>query len=348
MSHKITVLPSGREFFATPGQNILDAALAAGVTLPYSCKDGACSTCKGKVVNGSIEQGPHQPGVLTEAEITQGYALFCCATPTSDVTLEAKVVQGLDGIEIRKMPVRVKELTRLAPDVMVVTLQLPANQAFRYNAGQYLDLILKDGSRRSYSLATAPQEGSTVDLHIRHMPGGLFTDRVFGQVEPALAVREILRCEGPLGSFFLREDGDKPIILLASGTGFAPIKAIVEFMRTAQVRRPVRFYWGARRPRDLYLHELALSWEQSLPDFRYIPVVSDALPEDGWGARSGLVHHAVMEDLPSLAAHQVYACGAPIMVESAHRDFVAQRGLPEDEFFADAFTSMRDLVTTTT
>lgn len=342
MSHKITVLPSGREFYAGPGQTILDAALAAGVTLPYSCRDGACSTCKGRVVNGSFAQGPHQAGVLDAAEIERGYALFCCATPESDLTLEARVVQGLDGIEIRKMPVRVKAIERVTGDVAVITLQLPANQRFDYNAGQYLDFILKDGSRRSYSMASAPGAEATVELHVRHMPGGLFTDRVFGAAEPPLQVRDILRCEAPLGSFFLREDSDKPIVLLASGTGFAPIKAMVEHMIRSGMRRRVRFYWGGRRPRDLYLHALAQSWTRELPDFAYIPVVSDAAPGDEWPGRTGLVHRAVMADLPVLADHQVYACGTPAMVESARADFTALCGLPEDEFYADAFTSQAD------
>lgn len=341
MSHKITVLPSGREFYAGPGQTILDAALAAGVTLPYSCRDGACSTCKGRVLNGSFVQGPHQAGVLDAQETEQGYALFCCATPQSDLTVEARVVQGLDGIEIRKMPVRLKSLESAAPDVMILTLQLPANQHFDYNAGQYLDFMFPDGSRRSYSMASAPG-AATLELHVRHMPGGFFTDRVFGVAEPTLKVRDILRCEAPLGSFFLREDSDKPIVLLASGTGFAPIKAMMEHMIRRDVRRPVRFYWGGRRPRDLYAHQLALGWRRELSDFEYIPVVSDALPEDGWSGRTGLVHRAVMADLPVLAGHQVYACGTPAMVDSARADFTRVCGLPEAEFHADAFTSQAD------
>ncbi len=343
MSHRITVVPSGRQFFAVPGQTILDAALAAGVTLPYSCKNGACSSCKGRVVNGTIEQGPHQANSLQASEAEQGYALFCCARPQSDLTIEARVVQGLDGIEIRKMPVRVQGLEKLADDVAVVTLQLPATQSFVFNAGQYIEFILKDGRRRSYSMASAPHVAGTIELHIRHMPGGVFTDQVFGAGDAQLKVRDILRCEGPLGSFFLREDTDKPIVLLGSGTGFAPLKAIVEHMVHRGIHRQVSLYWGGRRPQDLYMHELAQRWARELPGFRYVPVVSHALPQDHWPGRSGFVHLAVMHDFPDLAHYQVYACGTPAMVESAQRDFVAQCKLPEDEFYADSFTSQADL-----
>lgn len=322
---------------------MLDAALAAGVNLPYSCKNGACASCKGRVLAGSVDQGPHQAGSLLPSETQQGYALFCCATPTSDLTIEARVVQGLEGIEIRKFPVRVQQLEKAADDVMVATLQLPANQRFVFNAGQYLDFIFANGERRSYSMASPPHVTGTVELHIRHMPGGMFTDRVFGSHGSELKVRDILRCEGPLGSFFLREDTDMPIVLLGSGTGFAPLKAIVEYMVHRGIRRPVSLYWGGRRPADLYRNALAQSWARELPDFTYVPVVSDARPEDAWQGRSGFVHQAVMHDFPDLSRHQVYACGTPAMVEAAQRDFVAQCGLSADEFYADSFTSQADL-----
>lgn len=344
MSHRITVLPSGRQFFATPGQTILEAALGAGVTLPYSCKNGACSSCKGKVLDGEFEQGPHQAGSLLASEAQAGYALFCCATPQSDLTIEARVVQGMDGIEIRKLPVRIQELERLADDVMRVRLQLPGNQRFVFNAGQYIEFLLKDGRRRSYSIANAPQVEGFLELHIRHMPGGVFTDQVFGAGEGQLKVRDILRCEGPLGSFFLREDSEAPIIFVASGTGFAPVKAIIEHMRACGMSRPVSLYWGGRRPHDLYLHDLASGWARDWPGFTYVPVISDALPQDGWRGRSGFVHQAVMQDFPDLSGHQVYACGTPAMVDAAQRDFVALRHLPAQEFHADAFTSEADLI----
>jgi CDP-4-dehydro-6-deoxyglucose reductase len=237
------------------------------------------------------------------------------------------------------MPTRVATITRAAPDVAIITLQLPANEALAYRAGQYIEFLLKDGKRRAYSIACAPSLEQPLELHIRHLPGGVFTDHVFG----AMKEREILRFEGPLGTFFLREESDKPIVLLASGTGFAPVKALVEHMIHLKSTRPVSLYWGGRRPQDLYMNALCEKWAAELPHFRYVPVISDALPEDGWQGRTGFVHAAVMQDFPDLSGFQVYACGAPVMVDAARRDYVAQCQLPADEFYADAFTTEADL-----
>lgn len=341
MSFKVTVLPSQHEFTVEDGQSVLDAALAAGIVLPYSCRNGACTTCKGRVVEGSYDAGHGAAQVLTDEEREQGYTLFCQARPLTDLTIEAQEVRMASDIQIRKMPSRVMGLEKLGDDIMLISLQLPTSDPFRYYPGQYLDFILKDGRRRSYSMATPPNEANLVELHVRHTPGGTFTDHVFGAGATQMKLREILRVEAPLGSFFLRES-DKPVIFLASGTGFAPIKAMVEHMAATGSTRPVRLYWGGRRPTDLYMDELARSWEAALPDFTYVPVVSDAQSEDNWRGRSGFVHRAVMEDLPDLSGHQVYACGAPVMVENARRDFIDACGLPEEEFFADAFTTAAD------
>jgi len=338
MTFQITVQPSGHQFPCDEDETVLAAAMRAGVGLPYGCKNGACSSCKGKVVSGSITHKPHQRRALTEDEEGQGMSLFCCALPHSDLVIQAREVAGSGDFPLKKMPSRVSTLERVAPDVIVVTLQLPANEVLEYRAGQYIEFLLPGGKRRSYSMATAPGQGA-ITLHIRHMPGGLFTDQVFGTMKE----RDILRFEGPLGTFFVREDSDKPMVLLASGTGFAPIKAIVEQMRATDSQRPMVLYWGGRRPQDVYMDALCRQWEQEIPNFRYVPVVSDALPEDGWSGRTGYVHQAVVADQPDLSGWQVYACGAPIVVESAKRDFTAQCRLPEDEFYADAFTTEADL-----
>lgn len=343
MSFQVTVQPSQHQFPVEAGQTVLDAALAAGIVLPYSCRNGACSSCKGKVVSGQVEAGEYPAQILSPEELAQGYTLFCQARPQSDLVVESTEVRLASDIQIRKLPARVQELSVAAPDVMVLRLQLPAADPFRYYAGQYVEFILKDGKRRSYSMASPPHAGSPLELHIRHMPGGVFTDHVFGAGETQMKVREILRVEGPFGSFFLREDSDKPIVLLASGTGFAPIKAIVEHMAHHGISRPVVFYWGGRRPQDLYMDELAQTWAKTLPNFRYIPVISNGLPEDGWTGRIGFVHEAVLQDLPDMSGYQVYACGAPVMVEAARREFTGQCGLPAEEFYADAFTSQADL-----
>jgi CDP-4-dehydro-6-deoxyglucose reductase len=343
MAFQVTLTPSQHQFNVEAGQTVLDAALAAGIVLPYSCRSGACSTCKGKVVSGDYDAGPYPAQILAPEELAAGITLLCQARPASDLLVESTEVRLASDIQIRKLPARVQAIERAGPDVAVIKLQLPASETFRFYAGQYIELILKEGRRRSYSMATPPHAGSPLEVHIRHMPGGHFTDHVFGAGATQMKEREILRIEGPFGSFFLREDSDKPIVLLASGTGFAPIKAIVEHMIHRQINRPVALYWGGRRPRDLYMDSLAASWTAALPDFRYVPVISDSLPEDGWSGRTGFVHEAVMHDLSDLSGYQVYACGAPVMVDAARREFSTQCRLPPEEFYADAFTSEADL-----
>lgn len=341
MTFTVTVQPSGHTFTVERDEAVLAAAIRQSVGLPYGCKDGACGSCKSRLKDGRVIHGAHQLKALSPAEEEAGYILTCCATPQTDLVIESREVVGAGQFPIKKMPCRVSSIDRPAPDVAVLKLQLPANDRLQYHAGQYVEFILRDGARRSYSMANAPhtQEAQPgIELHIRHMPGGKFTDHVFG----AMKEKEILRMEGPFGSFFLREDSDKPIVLLASGTGFAPIKAILEHMEFKALARPTVLYWGCRSRADLYLHEWAQAAAARLPWLRYVPVLSEPKAEDGWSGRTGFVHQAVMADLPDLSGHQVYACGAPVMVESARRDFVAHCGLPDEEFYADAFTSEAD------
>ena len=342
MTYTITVQPSGRSFEAEPAETMLAAGIRQGIGLPYGCKDGACGSCKCKKISGTVTHGPHQDKALSAQEEADGYVLTCCGTATSDVVLESRQVTHAGAFPIKKMPARVALLEKLSPDVVRLKLQLPANDIIQYHAGQYVEFILRDGARRSYSMANAPhtliESGAPmVDLHIRHMPGGKFTDHVFG----AMKEKEILRIEGPYGSFHLQES-PKPIVLLASGTGFAPIKAIIEHMQFMGITREAVLYWGGRRPHDLYMNDWVQARCAEMPNLTYVPVVSDALPEDGWSGRTGFVHQAVLQDLPDLSGHQVYACGAPIVVDSARKDFVEKAGLPEHEFFADAFTSEAD------
>ena len=336
---QVTVQPSGRSFTASPDETLLAAGIRAGVGLPYGCQDGACGSCKCKMLSGSVVHSAHQSKALSEQEEAAGLVLPCCAVAHSDVVLESRQVTQAGALPIRKMPSRVLQLERLSADVMRLTLQLPASEAFNYHAGQYIEFLLPGGLKRSYSMASAAQgkAGGTIELHLRHMPGGLFTDQVFGSMKE----KDILRIEGPYGSFYLREDSDKPMVLLASGTGFAPIKAIIEQMQKIDCQRAATLYWGGRRPQDLYLDAWVKARLTEMPNLRYVPVVSDALPEDAWSGRTGFVHRAVLQDLPDLCAHQVYACGAPIVVDSARTDYL-QHGLPEEEFFADSFTSEAD------
>lgn len=343
MSYQVTVQPSGRQFQAEADESLLDAALRQNLVLPYGCRNGACGSCKAQVTEGTLEQGAHQPRALSATEAVEGHALLCCAQARSDLVLQCRVVAGAGDIPVRKMPTRVAALDTHAPDVIGMKLQLPANERLQFLAGQYVELILRDGTRRAYSLACAPHAAEQLELHVRHMPGGKFTDALFGATEPRVKERDILRIEGPMGTFFLREDSEAPMVLLASGTGFAPIKAMVEHAVHKDIRRPMTLYWGGRRPHDLYMDALCRQWADTLPGFRYVPVVSDAHPDDGWTGRTGFVHQAVMEDFPDLSGHQVYACGAPVVVDSAKRDFTARCALPEDAFFADAFTSAADV-----
>ncbi|AQZ99914.1 CDP-6-deoxy-delta-3,4-glucoseen reductase [Comamonas kerstersii] len=338
---QITVEPSGRQFSASGQETILAAAIHAGVGLPYGCKDGACGSCKCKKLSGEVTHDAYSENALSEAELAAGLILTCRATATSDVVLESRQVTGANAFPIKKMPVRVNALEKLSHDVMRVQLQLPAHTAFQFHAGQYLEFILRDGSRRAYSMATPPHVAANtpaIELHIRHMPGGKFTDHVFG----AMKEKEILRAEGPFGSFFLREDSDKPMVFLASGTGFAPIKALLEHMQHKVMTRPVSLYWGGRRPEDLYMDAWLKELSTSMPNLSYVPVISDALPEDHWSGRTGYVHQAVLDDFADLSGHEVYACGAPVVVDAARSSYTSQRGLPEECFFADAFTSEAD------
>jgi CDP-4-dehydro-6-deoxyglucose reductase len=342
MSFQITVQPSGRSFQTAPGEGILAAGIRQGIGLPYGCKDGACGSCKCRMLEGVVNHGPHQAKALSEAEEAQGLVLTCCAIPQSDVTLESRQVTQEGALPIKKMPVRVISLDRKSADVMLLRLQLPANDAFLFHAGQYVEFLLRDGARRSYSMANAPHTlvvaPAALELHLRHMSGGLFTDQVFSSMKE----KDILRIEGPYGSFYLREESAKPLILLASGTGFAPIKSLIEHMAHKGIQRPATLYWGGRRPKDLYLNDWVQTQLQQMPNLRYVPVVSDALPEDAWAGRTGFVHQAVLQDFPDLSGHQVYACGAPVVVDSARADYTQKAGLPDDEFFADAFTSEAD------
>lgn len=332
MAFQTTIQPSGHNYPIEPHETILEAALKHGYILPYSCRDGVCGSCKGKVLQGRVDYGKHQDSTLTDLEKIAGMALFCCAKPLSDLIIECREVNSLNDIPVKTLPCRVQKMQRLALDVMVLSLKLPANERLQFMAGQYIDILLKDQKPRSFSLANAPHDDEFLELHIRNIAGGAFTQHVFETMKE----RDILRFKGPLGTFFLREDSTKPIILVASGTGFAPIKAIIEHALHIGVKRPIHFYWGARKLADLYMLDKARQWESR--GIKFTPVLSEALPEDAWQGRTGFVHRAVLDDYSDLAGHEVYVCGAPVVVEAAQRDFTTQRSLPNEEFFSDAFT----------
>jgi CDP-4-dehydro-6-deoxyglucose reductase, E3 len=334
---QITIKPSDHTFACDADETVLQAAMRADLMIPYGCRNGACGTCKGKILAGDVDYGSYQASTLTEDEKRMGFALFCCAKPETDLVIEVREVRRAGDIQIRRLPCRVESIAKPAPDVAIVKLKLPANERLQFLAGQYIDFLLKDGHRRSFSLATPPHADELLELHIRHVPGGFFSDALFTQYKG----REILRFEGPLGTFYLREESDKPIILVAGGTGFAPIKAVIEhaLYHDIQATRPMVLYWGVRSKQDLYLPELPGRWQSAHPDrFTYIPVLSEPQPQDAWPGRTGFVHLAVLDDFADLSGYQVYACGGPGMIDAARRDFTTLRGLPQEDFFADSFT----------
>jgi CDP-4-dehydro-6-deoxyglucose reductase len=328
MSFKTTIHPSMHTFPVAEGETILEAALEHGLVLPYSCRNGACGVCKGKVLSGKVDFGDHQGYALTDEEKAAGMALFCCAKPLSDVEIESHEVTRAQDIPVKMLPCRVERMEKLADDVMAIFLKLPANERLQFLAGQYIDILQKDDKPRSFSLANAPHDDGLLELHVRHIPGGTFTEHVFNTMKE----RDILRIKGPLGTFFLREDSDKPIVFVASGTGFAPVKAIVEHAIRIGFKREMHLYWGVRKAADLYMQDKIRAWADH--GIKFTPVVSD----ESWEGRSGFVHQAVLEDFTDLSGYDVYACGAPVVVEAAHRDFTSQRGLPENAFYSDAFT----------
>ncbi|TDR70726.1 CDP-6-deoxy-delta-3,4-glucoseen reductase [Paludibacterium purpuratum] len=340
MVSQVKVQPSGHVFDVEEHETILEAALRQGIGLPYGCRNGACGACRGKVVSGEVSTEGYAEQALSEQDRVQGYSLFCCAHPKGDVTIEANELTSAGQIQIKTLPCRVESIEKIH-DVAVLRLKLPVSERLQFLAGQYIDILMKDGKKRSFSIANAPHDDAFIELHIRHQPGGSFSEYVFHQMKE----REIMRFKGPMGSFFLREDSDKPIILVASGTGFAPIKGIVEHALFTGCQRPIVLYWGARTKPDLYLSALAERWQAEQPAlFRYVPVLSEASAADAWSGRTGFVHQAVLDDFADLSGHQVYACGAPIMVEAAHRSFTTERGLPESEFFSDAFFLSKDML----
>ncbi len=338
MAFQIKVEPSGHVFEANSEESVLDAALRHGLIMPYGCRSGACGACRGKVLSGQIEHGDAQEFVLPEKDRATGFALFCCASAQSNLVVEVRELRSAQEIPIKTLPAKVQKLTRAAPDVMLVELRLPASERLQFLAGQYIEILLKDGARRAFSLANAPHDDSCLQLHIRLIPGGQFTEHVFNEMKE----RDLLRINGPHGGFFLREDSDKPMLLIAGGTGFAPIKAIVEHAIAEGSKRPMALYWGTKSKTDLYLCALAEQWAQNHEHIRFIPVLSDSPESERWQGRTGFVHQAAMQDCPDLSGHQVYVCGSPAMVAAARTDFVGQCHLPENEFFADSFEFAND------
>lgn len=333
--YEVTIAGSGKTFRVRAGENVLAAALRQGVMLPYSCKNGTCGSCKGLLRLGEVHYPFHPPLALEEAAIAEGFALLCQAEPLTDLVVEAREIEAVRDILVRKLPARVVEKTCLTGNVVGLRLRLPVSQRLQFLAGQYVDVLLADGRRRAFSIASCPSQESEIELHIRHVEGGDFTSYVFDELQE----RDILRFEGPLGNFFVRNDQpERPMILMGGGTGFAPLKSMIEHLLEQGDRREIHLYWGARTPAELYLDELPRAWAAGHAHIHYRTALSDAVSGDDGAldAHRGFVHDAVIADHPDLTGFDVYMSGPPAMIEAAKKAF-ALHGLPAERLFYDSF-----------
>ena len=328
---QMRVHPDNRNVAVRAGETVLEAGLRAGIGLQFECRNGACGKCKCTVLHGSVDYGAYQASALSGAEKALGTALMCCAVPRSDLEIEYAADAAAAAAAVQTYIGRVHSMERLSDEVMRLLVCLPAGETLRFAAGQYINILLADGQRRAFSFANPPHRSEHIELHIRLIPGGRFTTHVFSQMKAG----DNLRFEGPLGSFRLRES-ERPIIFVAGATGFAPIKSIIEDAFHRGIRRTMLLYWGARRPKDLYMADLVRRWQQEHDNFRFVPVLSEPTAEDRWQGRSGLVHDAILSDFSDLNGYEVYVCGSAKMVDSAFPAFLEQ-GLSEEYCFSDAF-----------
>ena len=333
---ELTLRPQNRTLHLKAGRPVLESALAAHVNLPHSCKGGSCGSCRARLITGTVDYPRGRPLGLSAAEAGAGYVLLCQAVAHSDLVVEAREIRRVTDVEIKSLPCRVERLERLAPDVMALYLRLPAVEDFRFRAGQYLDVMLPDGRRRSFSIASPPHDAGLIELHVRRVSGGEFTARVF----ESLSAGALLRIEGPLGQFVYREPADPaaagPLVLVAGGTGFAPVKSILRHLLETGVRRPLHLYWGARHEVDLYQDAWIRARLGRFDELSYVPVLS--MPSDAEAARhrTGLVHEAVRADFASLAAAEVYAAGPPALI-AALKASLPERGLSLERLYFDSF-----------
>jgi CDP-4-dehydro-6-deoxyglucose reductase, E3 len=337
VSHTVTLQASGKHFCVQPGESVLEAAQRAGLALPYSCLAGVCGSCKASLVEGEVTYPRNPPAALNASEQARHQVLLCQAVPASDLTLQAREVASVADLPRRELALTVSARQLLAPDVMQLILDPPPGERLRRLAGQYLDVLLADGKRRAFSIANAPEGGAQIELHIRHVAGGGFTGHVFDE----LRIGDVLRVEGPLGTFVPREDSERAMIFVAGGTGFAPVKALIEHFQHLGTRRPMWLYWGARRAADLYQPQLPQQWRAQLANFHYVPVVSD--PSSSDGLRSALVHEAVIEDHADLSRFDIYMSGPPAMIDAGRRSFV-EAGLDEGQLYYDSFDYAPDVL----
>lgn len=325
MTFSVRVAETGITFPCEPREFVLDAAERAGYSMPSSCRKGACNTCEAELIEGEVEQRGR--GRRTARD---GMALMCRAQPRADLTIRPRRFERIDIFRRKMITTKIFRRAAPAPDVTILTLRFPIGLRAPFKAGQYLQVVMEDGDRRNFSMANAARENDGAELHIRHVPDGKFPIETLSK----LSAGDPLQVELPFGDFYLRTSA-RPVVLLASGTGFAPIRSIIATAIHAGNTRPMHLYWGARKPEDIYLAEMPARWADRLPWFSFTPVLSE--PPSSWTGRTGLVHNAVLEDYRGLSETEVYACGNPLMVTAAQRDFTEGHSLPDAQFFADAF-----------
>jgi CDP-4-dehydro-6-deoxyglucose reductase, E3 len=331
LKHHITILPSGHAFDVVDEESVLDAARRAGYALPYSCLSGSCGSCRARLLEGECVESP-EARALTAEERARGDVLLCQAHPRSDLTIAVREVPSVADLPRRMLTLRLVERDLLAEDVLRLRLRAPQKEPFRWLAGQYLDVLLPEGKRRAFSIANAPEDAGLVELHVRRVPGGGFTQQLFD----AYPLGTLMRVEGPLGTFVPREDSERPMIFMAGGTGFAPVKAIIEHFLHLGSARPMHLFWGARHVPDLYLPDLPQQWVARHPAFAYTPVLSEADAAEAARLRHGFVHEAVLAEHPDLSGFDVYMSGPPPMIEAARHRF-AEAGVPMDRLYYDSF-----------
>jgi CDP-4-dehydro-6-deoxyglucose reductase len=332
--HSVRIEPHGRTLRALASQSVLDAALAAGLNLPHSCKSGHCGSCRARLLAGDFRYPGARPLGISAEEERSGYLLLCQARAHSDLTVEARLIASVADVEIKTLPCRIERLRPLAADVMQVMLRLPAVERLRFHPGQYLDILLPGGRRRSFSIASPPHDSELLELHVRRVRGGGFTERLF-DAAGALTVGSLLRIEGPVGQFSYRH-GTLPVLMIAGGTGFAPLKSMLRHVLESGIRRDIGFYWGARHERDLYEEARVLEWVRRYPQLKFTAVLSEASAAEAAHRRVGLVHAVVLADHPQLAGFEVYAAGPPAMIEAIRAGFPRQ-GLPAERLYFDSF-----------
>jgi len=332
MTYTVTLQPSHHTFDIEEDEKILDAAIRQGYSLPYGCRNGACGACLGDLIEGQVDYGSSNRSALGADQEASGKVLICQATARSNLTLEVKEVVRATEIEVKRLPVRVEALNRLSHDVMEIKLKLPETERLQFLPGQYIDILLKDGGTRAFSLANPPHRDQYLELHIRHVEGGNFTDFVFNKMK----IKDLLRIEGPLGSFSLNENSSRPVLMIAGGTGFAPMQGMLEHAIEDDDPRSFHLFWGVRAWDDLYSNDLAEQWTKAHDNLSYTPVLSEPKEGDTWSGETGFVHEAVLRQYPDLSAYDVYMAGPPAMVEAAKQAF-NERGLPEEQLHFDSF-----------